>query len=96
MAETHNIRCGDIVWHAPSGEEWVVAWADPETDELSWCGWPNGVARLSDCTLAKAATDGESRATLLAVLRSEDSRASRALRLYGHPEMAAPTRKEHT
>jgi len=92
----HQISCGDIVWHAPSGEEWVVAWAEPKTDELAWCGWPNGVARLSDCTLAKAATDGEHGATLSAVLRSGDSRAVRAERLYGHPERPAPARKEPT
>ncbi|MEW6125414.1 MAG: hypothetical protein AB1698_22640 [Pseudomonadota bacterium] len=78
-----RIRCGDHVFHAPSEETWVVAWADYEANDLAWCGWPNGVARLSDCTLVKAATDEEHFATLEQVLSCSDSRALRAARLYG-------------
>ncbi len=81
MAE-HKIRCGDHVHHAPSGETWVVAWADDATDDLAWCGWPNGMARLSDCTLVRAATDEEHAERLATVLICGDSRASRARRLY--------------
>ena len=82
MAE-HRIRCGDHVHHAPSDEEWVVAWADYESGDLAWCGWPNGMARLSDCTLIKIATDEEHAKTLAGVLRTGDSRASHAAYLYG-------------
>ncbi|WP_029002792.1 hypothetical protein [Azorhizobium doebereinerae] len=81
MAE-HMIRCGDHVHHTPSDETWVVAWADYATNDLAWCGWPNGIARLSDCTLVKAATDDEHAELLARVLDCGDSRASTARRLY--------------
>lgn len=79
----HIIRCGDHVHHGPTDETWVVAWADYETGDLAWCGWPNGMARLSDCTLVKAASDDEHMDLLQRVLNVEDSRSGRARRLYG-------------
>ena len=48
------IDTGDIVRHGPTGEEWTVAMV--EGDRLSWCGWPEGSANLSDCTLEYKAT----------------------------------------
>jgi hypothetical protein len=33
------LRCGDHVKHFPSGEIWVVAWADDE--KLCAAGWPH-------------------------------------------------------
>lgn len=86
--DEHRIRCGDVVRHAPSGEEWVVAWADYETGDLAWCGWPNGVARLSDCSLVEAVNDAEHLSMLARVLKVGDSRSSRAERLYGKPPEA--------
>lgn len=79
----HRIRCGDHVLHGPSGEEWVVAWADYKTNDLAWCGWPNGIARISDCTIVKRASDDEHTLLLAKVMKCDDSRASRAARLYG-------------
>lgn len=79
------IRAGDHVLHAPSGEIWVVAWADPSTNDLAWCGWPDGIARLSDCTLVKAVSDAEHQQKLRELKASGGSRASKALRLYGEP-----------
>lgn len=85
-----SIRCGDHVHHTPTGEDWVVAWADPETDDLAWCGWPNGIARLSDCTRIKQATAYEHMSTLRGVLRCGDSRSAAAARLYpaSHPALS--------
>lgn len=51
------MRCGDHVHHGPTGEDWIVAFVDGE--HLAWCGWPEGMAKLSDCTLIKACTDDE-------------------------------------
>ncbi len=51
------IRCGDVVRNIPSGEKWIVAFADYQRNDLSWCGWPEGVTRLSECSLDKRATD---------------------------------------
>lgn len=50
------IDTGDVVLHAPTGERWVVACV--EGNQLSWCGWPEGWAKLEDCTLAEKATPG--------------------------------------
>lgn len=46
-----DIDTGDHVHHAPSGEDWVVAYV--AADRLAWCGWPQGQAALADCTLLK-------------------------------------------
>ena len=51
---TTNIDTADVVHHAPSGEDWVVAYVDGE--HLTACGWPETRARLSDCTLVEKAT----------------------------------------
>lgn len=48
-----TIDTGDTVHHAPSGEDWVVAYV--QGDRLAWCGWPEGEAKLSDCTLIQKA-----------------------------------------
>lgn len=77
------IRTGDEVLHRPSGETWVVAWCDG--DDLAWCGWPNGIARTSDCDLVKVATDDEHRRILGLVVDCGDSRATRARSIYGVP-----------
>ena len=57
-----EIDTGDIVLHEPTGEEWLVAYV--KGDRLAWCGWPEGEAKLADCTLVKKATD-QSRDSLL-------------------------------
>ena len=59
---TERIDTGDHVHHGPTGEDWVVAFVDD--DRLYWCGWPEGSANLSDCTLTKKATP-EERAALI-------------------------------
>lgn len=77
-------RCGDHVLHRPSGETWVVAYADPATDDLAWAGWPNGLARLSDCEIVHRCTDAEHRLQVEAWAGTpDDSRSSRVLRRYG-------------
>jgi hypothetical protein len=65
MDETQatSIDTGDAVLHGPSGEGWIVACV--RGDRLSWCGWPEGMADLSDCTLLRKAT-AEQRDALLA------------------------------
>lgn len=52
-------RCGDTVLHKPSGETWTVAYTDAARDELAWCGWPEGWAKLSDCEITNRCTDEE-------------------------------------
>lgn len=49
-----SIDTADVVKHGPTGEEWLVARV--RDDRLAWCGWPQGWAALSDCTLVRKAT----------------------------------------
>lgn len=70
------IDTGDHVRHEPTGETWVVACV--QGDRLSWCGWPEGAAALSDCTLTKKATP-EERADLLARLAAINGPDHRAV-----------------
>ena len=52
-AMADEIDTADHVHHAPSGEDWVVAYV--RGDRLAWCGWPSdgrkttGCARASGC-----------------------------------------------
>lgn len=55
-------RAGDAVKHGPTGETWVVAGI--RDGYLAWVGWPEGRAKVEDCTLVKAATDSEHRQLL--------------------------------
>jgi hypothetical protein len=57
IAAERRIRCGDVVRHRPSDEEWLVAYADYETGDLAWAGWPEGGAKIADCDLIEARND---------------------------------------
>lgn len=80
-----KIKPADHVLHRPTGETWVVAYADHEADRLSPCGWPEGIANISDCELVKAATDEESREMIelwAAKTGGDDHRPAAVRRLY--------------
>lgn len=49
-----KIDSGDIVHHIPTGEDWIVAFVDGAN--ISPLGWPETVAKLSDCLLLEKAT----------------------------------------
>lgn len=66
------MRTGDHVFHAPTGETWLVAFVEQERNELVPCGWPLTLAKLSDCTLVKACTDEESEKLLQDLLKMND------------------------
>ena len=83
-------RTGDHVKHIPSGEEWVVAWCDG--DDLAWCGWPDGMARTSDCRLVKRASDDEHMRAVFEVSKSDGPRGAKVRRMY--PEVAARAAKD--
>lgn len=53
------MRTGDKVHHIPSNETWIVAAVWSETGDMAWCGWPDGRARISDCTVVYSCTDEE-------------------------------------
>lgn len=67
-----TIDTGDLVKHGPTGEEWTVAYV--RGDRLSWCGWPEGEAALSDCTLVRKATRSQRENTLTMMAASEGPR----------------------
>lgn len=63
-----DIDTADHVRHEPSGEHWLVCFVDEERNQLCPGGWPLTIARLSDCTLIRKASDAE-RLKLLADMR---------------------------
>lgn len=81
QVESYIPRCGDHVLHRPSGENWLVAYA--EGDDIAWTGWPDGMARLHDCDVTYRCTDAE-HAVAVEQWRHvrDDSRCGRVLRLY--------------
>lgn len=80
-----HFRCGDTVRHRPSGETWIVAYADYEVNDLSPCGWPETVARITDCDLVRSASDDEHRSLVGRWMEKgqRDMRSIRVARLYG-------------
>ena len=70
------MRAGDRVKHGPTGETWIVAYVDG--DYMAWCGWPEGEAKVSDCTLTETCSDDEHRKRLEEIAKSSGKRAQRA------------------
>src|SRR5580704_7673683 len=66
------LRCGDKVFHSPTGETWIVAFVDG--DRLAWCGWPDGEAKVSDCTLVEAVDDAGHLRWLREIAQSKSGR----------------------
>lgn len=92
MSEPHapapQIDTGDTVAHAPTGEHWVVGYVDG--DRLTWVGWPEGEASVSDCTLIETAKEETRRAMLYAMTVGYGRRAQYArARLAAHARLAA-------
>ena len=56
------MKTGDVVLHRPTGERWLVAYS--ENGYVCACGWPETLAKESDCELIRSASD-EERAALL-------------------------------
>jgi hypothetical protein len=51
-------RAGDVVHHAPSGEDWVLA-TDEDDGGVYPMGWPSCRAKASDCRMVTRATDDQ-------------------------------------
>lgn len=73
-----KIRTGDRVFHRPSEETWVVAYADYATGKLSACGWPDSEAAIADCDLLATVSEDEYR-DLLAKLTERRGDRARAI-----------------
>lgn len=79
---TYLPRCGDHVAHGPSGEDWLVAWAEGE--DLASAGWPCPLGRLADCTVTYRCSDAEHARAVEGWRRaSPGGHRERVLRLYG-------------
>lgn len=72
MSPAEPINTGDVVVHGPSGEEWVVAYVRGE--RLSWVGWPEGLAEVSDCKIVSVATPAVRDALLQQMAKSDGLR----------------------
>ena len=75
------MRTGDVVFHEPSGEEWLVAWADHDSGYMAPCGWPTCQAKISDCRLVKVGADEEATKLIEQIAKSGRSDAHIASRL---------------
>lgn len=91
MSEKPPFRTGDAVRHQPSGENWVVAYADPSTGYMSWLGYPEGRAKISDCVLIRATSDEAHHKWLAELKKAGGNRWTRAKCLYGDPEAPSTT-----
>ena len=77
-----DVRCGDVVRHIPSGDDWIVAWA--EGDRLAPAGWPESTAPIADCEMVSRIDDfGHCRSVIAWRAVRDDSRPARVERLYG-------------
>lgn len=81
-------RCGDHVYHRPSGETLEVAYADVERNRMSWAGWPDGTAELSDCDVVFRCSDEEHEAAVdrWRASKATGPRRDNVLRLYAEPD----------
>lgn len=92
MSAEIRIRCGDVVHHRPSGEDWVVAYADYETGDLSAFGWPDSIGRLADCDMVRRASDEEHAGYVARTAGELDRRGAIIQRLYGEARAKGPMR----
>jgi hypothetical protein len=94
MTHTHDtIDTGDTVLHAPTGEQWIVACVNG--DRLSWVGWPEGSAPLTECTLVAKATKEkrDEMLRLLAAMTGDDHRKRYAQQRLSAPNVKADARE---
>lgn len=91
LAALEPMRTGDSVYHIPSQEEWVVAWADYQSGYMAPCGWPECEAKIVDCVVVRRANDAEADKLIRDLEKSGRRDASRARRLVAR---AALTSKE--
>lgn len=59
-----RFRAGDTVHHFPTGENWILA-VDQFGDEVSPCGWPETIAKATDCTILERSSDKQRHDQLL-------------------------------
>lgn len=90
MLDRDLMDTGDTVYHEPSGEQWIVAYADRVRGRLAWLGWPNGEAALCDCTVVRKAGHWERDELLrrLAALPDHDARG-----IYARQRLASAIRE---
>lgn len=53
-----KIKAGDVVYHRPTGEEWLAV-TDEERGTFFAGGWPETLAYASDCDIITVATEEE-------------------------------------
>jgi hypothetical protein len=82
-------RAGDVVKHGPTGETWWLA-VDEERGEVMPAGWPETIARASDCTIERAASDEQHISALREVSAGQGLRGSIARDQLSKLGLAAP------
>lgn len=80
---------GDAVKHVPSGETWTVAAPSPDGTEIVCCGWPESIAKASDCEMASRCHREEAVQMAMDVAKGTDLRASWARHWLASQEVKA-------
>lgn len=75
------LRTADVVLHRPTGETWVLAYADHDAGKLCPMGWPFCEAAIADCDPVKLAEDDAYLDTLADLAVSGAQCAQKATRL---------------
>lgn len=72
-----KLRTADVVLHKPTGETWLVAYAEEDGKHLMPCGWPPSRASVSDCFVLERASDEASAKLLqeMAAMSSPDAQS---------------------
>lgn len=59
MNEPHRFRCGDTARIEGTDYDIEVAYANYESRNASWCGWPEGTVEIGKLTLVRVCSDEE-------------------------------------
>ncbi|MEQ1910243.1 MAG: hypothetical protein ABMA15_15560 [Vicinamibacterales bacterium] len=81
---TYTFRANDTVKHAPSNETWVLA-CDQDREDVLPAGWPETIAKATDCVLVRATSDTDRHEMLAHVATTGSYRGSVARRQLGQP-----------
>ena len=59
-----KFRAADTVYHEPTKETWILA-ADEDNGEVFPCGWPETIAKASDCKLVERGAGADRKEQLI-------------------------------
>ncbi len=87
-----TLKPGDTVKHLPTNEKWIIASMSEDGALLCPGGWPETIAKTSDCELVESCTDEDHVLMLRAAAQSNGVRANWAKRaLHNRNDASLPS-----